>query len=116
MALGGKPNDPRRLSISRHVSPTSMSKLTEPFETKVTLPLLPLPKTEICRAIGCLRRQYTEEAPPRGSPAFAKLDPLGLPAYAVVRREFRPLRRGRAEVRQGYALRERRRTARSSPL
>jgi hypothetical protein len=67
MALGGMPNDPRRLSISRHASPTSMSKLTEPFETKVTLPLLPLPKTEICRAIGCLRRQYTEEAPPTGS-------------------------------------------------
>ena len=61
MALGGTPNDAKRLSISRQASPTSMSKLTEPLETKVTLPLLPLPKTEICRAIGDLRRQYTEK-------------------------------------------------------
>lgn len=63
IVLGGTPKVASRLSISRQVSPASMRRFAEPLETNVTLPLLPLPRTDICRAMGDLRQQYTDRGP-----------------------------------------------------
>jgi hypothetical protein len=63
MALGGIPKVASLFSISRQASPASMRIFAEPLETNVTLPLLPLPRTDICRAMGDLRQQYTDRGP-----------------------------------------------------
>ena len=63
MALGEIPKVASRRSISRQVSPASRRIFVEPLETNVTLPLLPLPRTDICKAMGDLRQQYTDRGP-----------------------------------------------------
>ncbi len=49
MELGKTPMEAKRRSSSLQVRPASTRTFSVPSETKVTLPLLPLPSTEIRR-------------------------------------------------------------------